>query len=146
MTHVSLAAPTGTYIGGITAALGLIGAGTTYGSGETYFTAAGNNGLLLVQVVVGSSGTGTLQFTCPNSANNPAAITVADSDTYLFGPFDPAVYNWPVGSTYPQLVYATLPGASGTSVASFYMNASAPLVSYRGTHNPFDTAAGDPQD
>lgn len=141
MTSVALAAPS-VNVSGLTAALALVPTGTTYGSAATFFTAAGNNGLLCIWVTVGSSGTGTLQFMCPVSANNPAAITVADSDTYLFGPFDPAIYNWPTGSAHPDLVYATLPGATGSTVASAYMSAASALVSARGAHNPFQTGTG----
>jgi hypothetical protein len=135
MTIVALAAPTVT-LGGLTAVLGLQAAGTTYGASATGFTVAGNNGLLLVQVVVGSSGTGSLQFAAALSANNPSAITVANSSTYWFGPFDPALYN------VSNLISATLPGATGSTVAAFYIPASKALTGYSGMHNPFETVVG----
>lgn len=135
MAVVALATPTVT-LGGITAALGLLAAGTAYGATAASFTLAGNNGLLLVSIVVASGGGGTLQFAAALSANNPAAITLAASSTYWFGPFDPAIYN------VSNLVSATFPGASGSTIASFYIPASKSLAGYSEMHNPFETTVG----
>jgi hypothetical protein len=135
MAIVALATPTLT-LGGLTATLGLLGTGTTYGASATGFTVAGNNGLVLVQIVTGSAGGGSLQFAAALSANNPAAITLANSSAYWFGPFDPALYN------VSNLLSATLPGATGSTVASFYLPASKALAGYSEMHNPFETVVG----
>lgn len=127
--------PTG-YLGGMTVGpSGMFNnAGSTYGASAASFTCTGNNGLLLLYFVIGSSGTGTLQFTCPIAANQPAAITVANSGTYFFGPFDPAIYNTTAG-----LLGGTLAGASGTTIAAYYLPARYALQGMDGMHNPFET-------
>ena len=138
MAAVALAAPTLT-LGGITAALGLLGAGTALTS-ATGLTLAGNNGLLVVNIVtIASGGMSNLVLTAPNSANNSASITLAASSSYWFGPFDPAVYNFPTGSATPNLVVFTGTFAAVANTAqAFYLPAGKTLSGYQSLHNPFD--------
>jgi hypothetical protein len=142
MANVALSAPTLT-LGGITAAAGLLGAGTSINA-ATGITIAGNNGLLLLNIItVSSGGSSNFQFSCPNSANNPAAITLAASSSYWFGPFDPAVYNWPTGTTNGGLVVITGTIASVANTAQvFYIPASKTLSGYQSLHNPFEQTLG----
>lgn len=137
MANVALAAPTLT-LGGTTAALGLLGAGTSINA-ATGITIAGNNGLLLLNIVtVGSGGSSGFQFTCPISANQPAAITLAAASSYWFGPFDPAIYNFPIGGPNAGLVVITGTIASVANTAQvFYLPAGTPTVGYKSLHNAF---------
>jgi hypothetical protein len=134
MANLALGAPTLT-LGGITAAAGLEATAETALTAKTGFTFL-NNGLVLVHLVVGSAGTGSLQFVA-TQGSNPAAITVADSSSYWFGPFDPAVYSDMTG-----LVTATISVVTGNSVGVYYMAAGKTLASYNALHNPFETVSG----
>lgn len=148
MANVAVPAPVSNLtIGGITAAAGLItpSNGSSFTTTNLSLTFAGNNGLMLLNFVIAATGVvAGLQFNCPNSANNPAAITLANSGTYWLGPFDPAIYNWPTGSptqssiAVANLIYVTMTsvGAANT-VQAFYMNATRPPAGYLSAHNPF---------
>lgn len=142
MTVVALTAPTLT-LGGFTAAAGLLGAGTSINA-ATGITIAGNNGLLLLNIVTTTSGGSSgFQFSCPNSANNPASISLAASSSYWFGPFDPSIYNWPAGSANPNLVVITGTIASVANTAQvFYIPASKTVAGYQSLHNPFESTLG----
>ena len=152
MAAVALAAPTLT-LGGQTAALGLISAGTALTS-ATGLTLAGNNGLLVVNITtIASGGMSNLVLTAPNSANNSASITLAASSIYWLGPFDPAIFNWPTGAsaqsgvTVANLVYITGTfGAVANTAQVFYIPASRATAGYQTLHNPFDGGTAGNQD
>jgi hypothetical protein len=77
------------------------GAGTILPATETTLTATSvnfsNNGAILLRVVVGSAGTGTLsvafQQTVGGQVITPYSLTLANSMTYLIGPFSPSQMN-----------------------------------------------------
>jgi hypothetical protein len=143
MANVALAAPTLT-LGGMTPALGLIGAGTAV-NGSTSLTIAGNNGLLLLNFITAAVTTSTsVTVVAPNSANNVTIGTLAVSSNYWLGPFDPAVFTWPVGASAQSgvavagLVYITGSfGAVANTAQVFYLPAGKPLASYCSLHDAF---------
>lgn len=89
-----------------------------------------NNGLVAVIVFVGASGAGNLQFLTQRGASQPAAIAVANSTNYIFGPFDPNLY-----SDVNGLLNATLSVVTGNSVNAYVLPTTA---GFRATHNPFE--------
>lgn len=66
----------------------------------------------IVVVFVGAAGTGTIQFV-PAVGSAPAALTLANSTNYIFGPI-PSAYNNATG-----LVTANLSVVTGNSVSVF---------------------------
>jgi hypothetical protein len=130
---------------GLTAASGLLPASETALTGFTGFQFPNNPaGLVIVHLVVGSAGTGSLQFIA-QVGSNPAAITVANSSSYLFGPFDPSIYSDPTGT-----VFATLSVVTGNSVGIYLLNNPGQTLltafgqneGFRALHNPLEMTVG----
>jgi hypothetical protein len=142
MSNLVLAAPTLTIGLPLTAANGVYAQGATEAGNlatgsSTGFTFPNTPaGLVIVRFVTGSGGTGSLQFIATVGAN-PAAITVANSTTYLFGPFDPAVY-----SSVAGIVTATISNYTVNSVGVYILPASVPVAGFRATHNPLELVPG----
>lgn len=82
-----------------------------------------NNGGILLRIVVGSAGAGTLSifFTRTTDGSLPAALTVAlaNSNTYILGPWGPSNYNDASG-----LIQMDLPGASTNSAGLYFQNSA----------------------
>ena len=130
---------------GLTAATGLTAAAETSLATFTGFQFPNNPaGLVVVHVVVGASGTGSLQFIA-QQGSNPAAITVANSSGYFFGPFDPSIYSDPTGT-----VFATISVVTGNSVGVYLLGnpGNSLLTTFGGNqgnralHNPLEMVVG----
>ncbi len=142
MANLVLTAPTLTIGLPLTAANGVYAQGATESGNLATGSSTGFTfpnvpaGLVIVRFVTGSAGTGSLQFIA-TVGSNPAAITVANSTTYLFGPFDPAVYSNAAG-----VVSATISNYTGNYVGVYILPASAPPAGFRATHNPLELVPG----
>jgi hypothetical protein len=124
MTVLALAAPvnsiTGPPGGGGIAGIVLPAAETAL-TGNTGFTFP-NNGAVLVRVVVGAAGTGTIQFVCQKTIEGvllPVTAfqqTIANSTVYIYGPFRPSEFNDVNG-----LVNANLSVVTGNSAGVYIL-------------------------
>lgn len=124
VTLLALAAPTTAITGppgggGITGIV-LPAAETSLGT-NTGFTVP-NNGAVLVRVVVGAAGTGTIQFVCQKTIEGVSLQltafqqTLANSTVYIFGPFRPSEFNDVNG-----LLNANLSVVTGNSVGAYIL-------------------------
>jgi len=125
MTTLALTAPATTF-GGVSG-LAIAASGTSLATFAGF--SVPNNGAVMLIVWVGASGAGNLQFLTQRGQTQPAAIAVANSTNYIFGPFDPALYSDGGG-----LLQATISVVTGNSVAAY---ALASTASFRAVHNPF---------
>lgn len=152
----NVAVPTATtYLGGVTAATGLqatmVTACTSIASGSSFTfapTVMVNNVLtpVVLWVIVGASGAGNFVFTNTQTGGSNLTIAVANSSSYLLGPFDPAVYGASTG-----VVTCTPTVFTGNSVGAFLLAqpyTSGTLISglasgqQRALHNPLEQTAG----
>lgn len=102
MTTLALSAPT-TSLSGPPGGGGIAGIVLPAAEAGVLTTFAGfsvpNNGAVLVRVCVGSAGTGTLSFICQKTIEGALIATtvfsqvVANSTSYIFGPFRPSEFN-----------------------------------------------------
>jgi hypothetical protein len=103
-------------------------------TGKTGFQFQNNPaGAVVVRIVVGASGAGNLQLVAATGAQ-PSVVALANSTTYIFGPFDPAVFSSPTG-----LVQATLTVVTGNSVGIYLLPGQ---TGFRALHNPFESVVG----
>ena len=94
-------------------------------------------GLVILRVVVGASGAGNATVVGQNGASNKV-VAVANSDIYLLGPFDPALY-----SNSSGLVQVNFSVVTGNSVGVYILpDNTNVLTGLRGLHNPFEMTAG----
>lgn len=90
-------------------------------TGNTGFTVP-NNGAVLVRVVIGASGAGTIQFVCQKTVEGvlmPLTAfqqSLANSTVYIFGPFRPSEFNDANG-----LLNANLSVVTGNSVGAYIL-------------------------
>ena len=108
--------------GGITGLI--LPAAETALTGFTGFTVP-NNGSVLVRVVIGAAGAGTIQFVCQKSIEGVAMPltafqqSLANSTVYLFGPFRPSEFN-----DVNNLLNANLSVVTGNSVGAYILPGS----------------------
>ena len=94
-------------------------------------------GLVILRVVVGASGAGNATVVGQNGASNKV-VAVANSDIYLLGPFDNALY-----SNSSGLVQVNFSVVTGNSVGVYILpDNTNVLTNLRGLHNPFEMTAG----
>ena len=127
MTLLALSAPatsiTGPPGGGGITGITLPAAETSLGS-NTGFTVP-NNGAVLVRVVIGSAGAGTIQFICQKTIEGVSLPLTAfqqslsNSTVYIFGPFRPSEFNDVNG-----LLNANLSVVTGNSVGAYILPGS----------------------
>lgn len=129
MAALALAAPTvpigsasGSTPGAGVITPNILPAAETALTGFTGFTFP-NNGAVILRIVIGASGAGNLVFIAQRTIESFAAtvttIAVANSTSYLFGPFSPADFNDVNG-----LFNATLSVVTGNSVGVYQLPAS----------------------
>lgn len=130
---------------GLTAGTALTAAAETSLATFTGFQFPNNPaGLVVVHLVVGASGAGNVTFTA-QQGSQPAAIAVANSSAYFFGPFDPSVYSDPTGT-----VFATISVVTGNSVGVYLLGSPGLTLlttfggnqGNRALHNPFEMVVG----
>jgi hypothetical protein len=140
MALLALTAPTG-YIADATLAAGIIlPASETSLASNTGLTFPNSpSGLVLLRVVVGSGGAGNLTFVSPSNSSNNVVTAVANSTSYLFGPFSQALFGNSAG-----LVQVNFSVVTGNSAGVYLIDAATPLAAYRTLHNPFEKVAGTP--
>jgi hypothetical protein len=97
------------------------------------------SGLVLLRVVVGSGGAGNLTFVAPGNSAANIVTAVANSTSYLFGPFSQATFGTSAG-----LIQVNFSVVTGNSAGVYLIDAAAPLAAYRTLHNPFEKVAGTP--
>lgn len=116
-------------------------------SGNTAFTFVNQPaGIVIVRFVVGTGGTGTIQFMVQNTKllAQPAAVNITAGNAYLFGPFDTNIF-----SNNKALVLANVTGTQTNNTVGVYKmaipgNPSATVCTsvFRPTHNPFEPTEG----
>jgi hypothetical protein len=97
------------------------------------------SGLVLLRVVVGSAGAGNVTFVDPSSSAGNIVVAVANSTSYLFGPFAEGTFDAGTG-----LVQVNFSVVTGNSAGVYLIDAATPVSGYRALHNPFEKTAGAP--
>lgn len=93
-------------------------------------------GLVICRIVIGASGAGNATLLGQLGAAN-VVKALSNSNVYLWGPFDPALYSNSAGLV--QINFSVL---TGNSVGVYLLPALHPLASYRALHNPFELVHG----
>lgn len=93
------------------------------------------DGLVVVRITVGAAGAGNATFSLASGGTRVVAL--ANSTSYILGPFDPAVYSVGAG-----IVSCAVSVVTGNAAGLYLVPASYPLVSMRGLHNPFEMVPG----
>jgi hypothetical protein len=124
MTVLALANPA-TSIAGPPGGGGIVGialpAAETAMAANTGFTVP-NNGAIIVRVVIGAAGTGTIQFICQKTIEGVLLPITAfqqvlsNSTIYFFGPFRPSEFNDVNG-----LLNANMSVPTGNSVGAYIL-------------------------
>jgi hypothetical protein len=124
MTVLALANPV-TSITGPPGGGGIVGivlpAAETAMAANTGFTVP-NNGAIIVRVVIGAAGTGTIQFVCQKTIEGVLLPITAfqqvlsNSTVYIFGPFRPSEFNDANG-----LLNANMSVPTGNSVGAYIL-------------------------
>jgi len=161
MANVAIPAATA-YLGGLTAATGILtafsGNCTSISSGSSFTFAPVQvvNGVLtpvVLWVIVGAAGAGNFVFSATQPGGSNLTIAVANSASYILGPFDPSVYGEPASGTYPGQVLCTPSVFTGNSVGAFLLatpflgamsSVGVVTAAERALHNPFEATAGSP--